>query len=56
LEKTHQQLRFNKEQRKVVVSYAGVITLLVTAPEDMEVLRKNVQCYERATKALNVRK
>jgi hypothetical protein len=57
LENNLQGMRPNKGQRKVsVVAYAD-ITILVTAKEDIEVLKEIIQCYERATGALlNVRK
>jgi hypothetical protein len=35
-----------------VVLYADDITILVTAPDDIEVLNEIIQCYERPTRAL----
>jgi hypothetical protein len=58
LEDNLQGVRFNRGQRKVAgVVYADDITILVTAPEDIERLKEIVQCYEGATGArLNTRK
>jgi hypothetical protein len=58
LEENLQRVRFNRGQRKVaVLAYADDITILVTAPEDIDRLKEIVQCYEGATGArLNVRK
>jgi hypothetical protein len=58
LENNLKGLMFNKAQRMVVeAEYADDITFLVTAPEDIQYLKKIIQSYVRATGALlNVRK
>ena len=51
-------IRISRRARKtVVVAYADDITFLMTAPEDMPVIRDFIRCHERATGArLNIKK
>jgi len=61
LHRLDQQLngfRFQQKQHKTaVVGYADDVTIPVTAPEDISVIRNAIQCYEKATGAvLNISK
>jgi len=46
-----------RQQKTAVVAYADDVTILLTAPDNITVIRNAIQCYEKATGAvLNIRK